>query len=76
MAAISSVITFIAQRAGGAVAALQSLPLWERICNAAISYCRYVRIMFWPDPLRPIITMIQITSEFSRRCYRPLRSSW
>ena len=28
MAAISSVITFIAQRAGGAVAALQTLPLW------------------------------------------------
>ena len=51
MAAISSIITFFAQRAGGAVAALQALPLWERICNAAISYWRYVRIMFWPDPL-------------------------
>jgi hypothetical protein len=52
MAAISSVITFFAQRASGAVAELQVLPLWERICNAAISYCRYVRIMLWPDPLR------------------------
>ena len=51
MAAISSVITLFAQRAGGTVAALQVLPLWERICNALISYWRYVRIMFWPDPL-------------------------
>ena len=52
MAAISSVITFIAQRAGGAVAELQSLPLWQRLCNAVISYCRYIGIMFWPHPLR------------------------
>ena len=51
MAAISSVITFIAQRAGGAMPALEAMPLWQRLCNAAISYCRYVRIMFWPDPL-------------------------
>ncbi|MGA3264178.1 MAG: tetratricopeptide repeat protein [Terracidiphilus sp.] len=52
MAAVSSVITFFAQRAGGAVAALQVLPVWERICNAAISYWRYVWIMAWPDPLK------------------------
>jgi Flp pilus assembly protein TadD len=51
MAAISSVVTFIAQRAGGAVAKLQAFPVWERIANAAISYCRYVRIVLWPDPL-------------------------
>jgi tetratricopeptide (TPR) repeat protein len=51
LAAISSVLTFIAQRAGGAMAALEAVPLWERICNAVISYCRYVRIMVWPDPL-------------------------
>ncbi len=51
MAVISSVITLRAQRAGGTVAALQSLPLWARIGNAAISYCRYLRIAFWPHPL-------------------------
>ena len=33
------------------MAALEAVPLWERICNAVISYCRYVRIMVWPDPL-------------------------
>src|SRR5208337_2423878 len=51
MAVISSVITVHAQRAGGTVAALQALPLWARIGNAAISYCRYLRIAFWPHPL-------------------------
>ena len=51
MAAISSVITVFAQRAGGTVAALQTLPLPDRLANAAISYCRYVRLAFWPDPL-------------------------
>ncbi len=52
MAAISSILTLLAQRAGGSVGSLQSLPLWIRICNAAISYWRYVRITIWPDPLR------------------------
>jgi tetratricopeptide (TPR) repeat protein len=48
---ISSAITFIAQRGGGAVDSLQILPLWVRLANAAISYCHYIRLMFWPDPL-------------------------
>jgi len=51
MAVLSSVITFIAQRAGHSVALLQELPLWQRTCNAAIGYCRYLMITFWPDPL-------------------------
>jgi tetratricopeptide (TPR) repeat protein len=51
MVIISSVITFIAQKAGGAVFSLQALPLWMRLCNAIISYWRYIRIMLWPDPL-------------------------
>ncbi len=52
MAALSSIITFIAQRAGDSVIELQALPLWVRIGNAAISYWSYVRIMLWPDQLR------------------------
>jgi tetratricopeptide (TPR) repeat protein len=51
LSAISSVITYHAQRASGAVFTLQALPLWVRMSNAAISYCRYVRIMIWPNPL-------------------------
>ena len=52
MAVLSSVITFLAQRAGGAVGNLRAFPLWGRLCNTTISYCRYVWIMVWPDPLR------------------------
>lgn len=52
MAAIASVLAFLAQRATGGLATLQGLPLWVRLCNTAISYCRYVWIMVWPDPLR------------------------
>ncbi len=52
MVAISSVITIFAQKVSGAVGSLQVFPLWIRICNAVISYWRYVRIMFWPHPLR------------------------
>ncbi len=51
MTALSCVVTYIAQRVGGAVYSIQFLPLWARVCNAAVSYCRYIRIMFWPDPL-------------------------
>ena len=51
MVIFSSIITFIAQKAGGAVFSLQALPLWMRVCNAIISYWRYIRIMLWPDPL-------------------------
>jgi tetratricopeptide (TPR) repeat protein len=53
MAAISSALTFTAQRGGGSVAELHALYLWDRIGNAAISYSRYARIMFWPHPLSP-----------------------
>jgi Flp pilus assembly protein TadD len=52
MAAISSYMTVAAQRAGTALAPLKDISLWNRFGNAAISYCHYVRIMIWPDPLR------------------------
>ena len=52
LAAISSALTVMAQRSGGSVGSLESLPLWERLSNASISYWRYVKLMFWPDPLR------------------------
>ncbi|MGP8270370.1 MAG: tetratricopeptide repeat protein [Terracidiphilus sp.] len=51
MAISSSIITFIAQRVGHSVALLQELPLWQRTLNAAIGYCRYLLLTFWPNPL-------------------------
>ena len=51
MTVLSSIITFFAQRSGGTVATLERLPLLGRISNAAISCCRYVLLLFWPNPL-------------------------
>ena len=51
MSAASSVVTVRAQGSVGAVIRLQALPVWDRIGNAAISYFRYIRILFWPNSL-------------------------
>jgi len=51
MSFLSSIVAYSAQQAGGSVIQLQAFPMWVRICNAAISYCRYLRIAFWPNPL-------------------------
>ena len=49
LSAASSVVTFRAQRAGGAVSS--ALTFGERLANAVVSYARYLRKMFWPDDL-------------------------
>ena len=51
LAILSSIVTFKAQQSGGSVIILEAFPMWVRISNAAISYCRYLRIAFWPYPL-------------------------
>ena len=49
LALVSSVVTFIVQRKGGAVST--SLSLGERIGNALVSYERYIAKMLWPAKL-------------------------
>ena len=46
---VSSVVTFIVQRKGGAVST--SLSLGARMANALVSYLRYVGKLFWPENL-------------------------
>ena len=46
-----SVVTFVVQKRGGALAVGESLPLSARLGNALISYCRYLGKMFWPTEL-------------------------
>jgi tetratricopeptide (TPR) repeat protein len=53
LAAASSVVTFLVQRQGGAVAALEALPLKFRVQNAIVSYAAYVGDMLWPTGLAP-----------------------
>ena len=46
-----SVLTFVVQKRGGAVAVGENLPLGARSGNALISYCRYLGKLFWPTNL-------------------------
>ena len=47
----SSVVTFLVQRKGRAVSALDGLPIPARIANAVVSYARYLGKTFWPQDL-------------------------
>jgi len=51
LSAVSSVITFLAQRSSGAVTGIDALPFGNRIANVFLSYARYIGKMFWPQNL-------------------------
>jgi len=53
LAGASCVVTVIAQRRGGAVAALAALTFLERLCNALWAYARYLGLACWPLQLSP-----------------------
>jgi tetratricopeptide (TPR) repeat protein len=50
-AAGCAAVTFLMERAGGAVFSLVSVPLPARFARAAILYLTYLRISFWPVDL-------------------------
>ncbi len=47
----SSVISYIAQSAGGAVTGIERSPLSLRVANALVSYVRYIALLIWPKDL-------------------------
>ncbi|HWR98066.1 MAG TPA: tetratricopeptide repeat protein [Candidatus Methanoperedens sp.] len=47
----SSVVTYLAQQAGGAVVSAGKLPVPYRAANAVVSYGEYLRTALWPWPL-------------------------
>ncbi len=51
LVAISSIITFYAQRKGGAVSSLESVPFASRIINALVAWTGYIGKMIWPRNL-------------------------
>jgi Flp pilus assembly protein TadD len=51
IALASCAVTFYAQRHGGAVMNLQTMPLSVRIDNAVLSYIKYLLKMAWPQNL-------------------------
>jgi tetratricopeptide (TPR) repeat protein len=48
LVAASAIVTFLAQRSGGDVISLQSVPIWERIARAAALYVAYLGKSLWP----------------------------
>jgi protein O-mannosyl-transferase len=48
---LAIVVTFIAQKRGGAVQTFQHLPLADRLSNAVVAYVSYVIALFWPQDL-------------------------
>lgn len=48
LTAISSVITFLAQKSGGAVVSVETVPIATRILNVSVAYAKYVWMMFFP----------------------------
>ena len=51
LSALSSAVTVAAQRHGGAVVALESVPVATRATNAAMSYVTYAWQLVWPSHL-------------------------
>jgi protein O-mannosyl-transferase len=53
LAGVVSYVTFMAQRAGESVIALEPLSLSQRVENVFVSYARYLGKTFWPANLAP-----------------------
>jgi protein O-mannosyl-transferase len=51
LAAISSVITFIAQKSDGSVPDINTISLQSRVANTFLAYTRYIGKIFWPKNL-------------------------
>jgi tetratricopeptide (TPR) repeat protein len=51
LVAVSSAVTFFAQKKGGAVMSLEILPFNVRIANALVSYVKYLGKMVYPSKL-------------------------
>jgi len=51
LVAVSSVVTFLAQKSAGAVAHLETWSIRIRIANGLVSYVKYLGKMIWPHPL-------------------------
>ena len=60
---ISSFITIYAQKHGGAMITLSSIPFSQRVKNALLSYVSYIRKMLWPSDLAIFYPSSKISLE-------------
>ncbi len=56
LAAVSCVVTFLAQKQGGAVATIEMMSPLARIENAVVACYKYLTLLVWPADLSPIYT--------------------
>ncbi len=54
LSAVSAVVTIVAQRAGNSVRNLAEISFPVRLENSAVSYVRYLGLLFWPAKLAPM----------------------
>jgi tetratricopeptide (TPR) repeat protein len=65
LSGVSSVITFLAQKASGAVVPLNDTPVAARMANAVVSYARYLLKTFWPSKLAVFYPYEQLSWQSS-----------
>jgi tetratricopeptide (TPR) repeat protein len=81
IAAVGSVLTFMAQRGSGAVASFAGLPLHLRIANAAVAYVDYMKeallpvdlavlYPFWPPAPAAVIASVLILAALTVVAWR------
>jgi protein O-mannosyl-transferase len=63
MSAVSSILTFLAQRNYGSVIALNRLPLPARLANAAVAYVSYIAKACWPVDLAVLYPAYELAAE-------------
>ena len=72
LAALSSVVTVLVQRHGGAVAELQRIPFDVRLANAAAAYLAYLGKILWPVRLASFypfaLSMPVLQASFGASC--------
>lgn len=51
LSAACCIVTIVAQRSGGALRSIESIPFGFRVTNALVSYVVYLRQTFWPADL-------------------------
>ena len=48
---VSALVTFAAQKDGGAVSSVEHLPIVQRVANTVVSYATYLFKMIWPNSM-------------------------
>jgi tetratricopeptide (TPR) repeat protein len=59
LSGIVSVVTYAAQRAGGAMPSIEQMSMWERLSNVLHSYVAYIGKLLWPVHLAVIYPIVR-----------------